>query len=321
MTDIIFIHRGRNEKSKEMGRMFTRTDYNFDFRGKSKIALLLKAMLTATEIPKADVYFVEGGVCLNAAYFVKLFKATTSKIVLMVPEPFFNLENVSKIKQWYIKRMLKKVDGIIAVSRMVADDARKVYNGPIELGHHYPVNIDRFLKARGDLDSKRLVFVGDRPSETGYTKGLDIVIEAFKMLKEREPDAELFLIGAGTENLDYGVQGIHYMGFQKPEEIFKRCSVIVSPGRYDAFPIAIVEACCSGVIPIISNRTGSKEFVDSSLVVDSWNPEDYAEAIRNVWEMSRSKRKALSDSLNKKAKVFDKEYCKNEFRKAWGKLL
>ena len=113
MKKIIFIHRGRNNKSKEIGRLFTSSDYNFDYRGKSKVILLLKALLTATEIPKADIYFVEGGLCLNAAYFVKLIKARKSKIILMVPEPLFDIERMSKIARFWIRTMLKKVDGII----------------------------------------------------------------------------------------------------------------------------------------------------------------------------------------------------------------
>ena len=140
MKKIIFIHRGRNNKSKEIGRLFTSSDYNFDYRGKNKIMLLLKAFITSLEIPSADIYFVEGGLCMDVAYFKKLFNPK-SKVILMVPEPLFDFDHKSVISKIWIKHMIKKADGIIAISQIVKEDAKKIYKGPIEKTPHFITNI------------------------------------------------------------------------------------------------------------------------------------------------------------------------------------
>ncbi len=321
---IVYIHRGRNYRSTEIGKWFTNTDYNFDFRGKSKLSLLLKAFITSREVAKADYYLVEGGLCLNVAYFVKLFKARKSKIILMVPEPFFDLGGMSKFKKAYIKMMLKKVDGIMPISEMVRDDAREVYNGNIEITNYYVGNQEYFLSITPNLKAHSMVFMCERPLEAGYIKGLDIVIEAFKLVKEKIPDAELYIMGSGTDRLKYDTDGIHCLGFADIKEIFSKCSIMFTPARYDAFLMAQSEACTAGLVPVISYKVGAQEYikkVDNSLVIQSFNPEDYAKKIIELWKGDLKIMEKISAGVKKQVSTLTKENVKIAFINAFNKLV
>lgn len=322
--NIVFIHRGRNQKSKDIGRLFTNIDYNFDYRGKNRIFLILKAMLTVSEIPKADIYFVEGGICLNAAYFVKLFRAKKAKIILMIPEPFFNLDKMKGIKLWWVKKMLSKVDAVIAISDLVKEDAKKYFSGPIEIAHHPVLNINRFKNVSIAWNKKRLVYVVERPLEVGQIKGLDIAVKSFKIAKKRISDLELWLVGSGTENLDYNIRGIKYLGYQKIEDVFSKSQIIISPSRYDAFNLAVAEASLCGLLPIVSNKTGAREFikkVDASLVINSFDPKEYAEKIINLFNTNPSELKKISSELKKEVSYYNEKNCFIEYKKAMKKIM
>ena len=322
-TRVVYIHRGRNRKSTEIGKLFTNADFNFDYRGKNIFLLILKALLTSTEIPKADIYFVEGGLCLNVAFFVKALRVRSSKIILMVPEPLFHLSNASFYKIWWIKKLMSKVDGVIAVSEMVGDDARKVYSGPIEIGHHYAIDLERYLDVKPNFNSRKIAFVVDRPNETSAVKGLDAAIKTFKIIKEKFPESELLLLGAGTEFLDFGIDGIKYLGFIDMLGVYKEISIIISPAKYDAFPVVIVEAACAGVVPFISSTVGSKEFVekvDPFFVIPSQSPDEFARRIIAWWQRDKAEVKKKSEELRKVAQYYNKDNCMKEFKRAWKKL-
>lgn len=322
--DVVYIHRGRNPGCVEIGRLFTRSDYNFDYRGTSKILLLLKALITSTEIPRSKIYFVEGGLCMNVAMFVKRIRCPKSRIILMVVEPLFDLDGAPSWKKRYVRWLVSHADGIITISNMVRDDARKYYSGPLEVGNFYIRNLDSLLACDADVHSHRMVFVVERPKETGRVKGLDVVVEAYRMIKTEVPDAELLLIGAGTETLTYDDPSIKCLGFVNIMDVFKRCSVILSPARYDAFPLAVAEAAATGLIPIISSRVGSKEYVAkvyAGLVVDSLDPKKYADAVLDVWRMKPKAREALAERLKDEARVLNKERIQKIYLDAWRTLV
>ena len=57
--------------------------------------------------------------------------------------------------------------------------------------------MERLKKIDAYINSKKIVFVCERPKETGHIKGLDIAINTFKIVKKKIVDAELLLIGSG----------------------------------------------------------------------------------------------------------------------------
>lgn len=327
LPKVIYIWRGRNTKAGIVGRWLTQSDYNFDYRGGNIFALLLKAWITSTEIPKADIYVAEGGLCHWVANFLKR-RYKGAKLVLIVLEPAFYVEHkvglLASLKTWMRYRMYRQnIDAVIAVSEMVAADAREVLRCPVYVAHHFIVKPERFMTLSPDLSRKRIVFIIERPLETGFVKGLDIAVAAFRLLREKHSDAELWLVGSGTEHLDYRTEGIRYLGFQDVERVYEQCSVLLAPARYEAFGIAVLEACVAGLIPIVSFKTGAKEVlepVDPSLIVHSQEPAAFARRIDELWTRPPAEHRAISERLRRAALYFNEENCKAEHVAVWSSI-
>ncbi|NQY74251.1 MAG: glycosyltransferase family 4 protein [Candidatus Margulisbacteria bacterium] len=325
---IIYIHRGRNKKAVRVGKLFTSQDYNFDFRGKNRVLLLLKAWITAREIPQADIYFVEGGLCFWPAWFLKK-RFPTSKIILRAMDPLFYLDPRKKtiatfFYKWRMKQMKACLDGMIAVSEMIKNDALKWISCPIKVVPNFIIDIERFKPSHSDSQNT-LVFVCERPLETGYVKGLDRVIDIFQQVKKKVPDTELILVGSGTENLNYNIEGIEYLGYQEIEKVYQRASITILPARYDAFPLVVGETILSGVIPIVSDHVGSQALLtqhkDKLVVNGDDSLEPFVSAVCHIMSLSTEQRKNILNDLTPSAADLSEDHILGRIKDAWDTLL
>ena len=291
MIDTIGIHRGRNSKSVAISRAITDIDYNFDFRGfygQSKLNplwLLLKAWITSKEIPQARNYFIEGGMVFWVGFFLKR-RYKNAKLFLMVPEPAFYLDEKKSFLQkrffdFKIKMMKKYIDHYFLISKMVACDAKKLIGNDIKYSilRHYINNITNFKIDKNIKKGNNILFVIERPGDTGYVKGLDLAINIFNAVQKEISDVKLFLAGSGTETLRYDDKNIVCLGFCDMPRVYNECKILIAPARYDAFPIVVAEACMSGVLPLVSQNVGMKEFLPDQLVINLLDTGKWSRAI------------------------------------------
>lgn len=106
------------------------------------------------------------------------------------------------------------------------------------------------------------------------TKGIDELIEIWKLVVDKKPNATLAVIGDGDLGIEYMRQrlppkyGVRYYGFQgdKRYEIFKNSKSILypTPFKYDHFSIAPVEAMACGC-PIISFDTPTIRYFEKHM--------------------------------------------------------
>lgn len=94
----------------------------------------------------------------------------------------------------------------------------------------------------------RVAFLGrDEPR-----KGLDVLLEAWPMISEAVPDAELWAMGA-----DRGTDGVRWMGRVDDEtkaEVLSSSAVYVAPNTgAESFGITLVEAMAAGAAVVASN--------------------------------------------------------------------
>lgn len=348
-NSIIFIHRGRNPNVDYLGSLFTKKDFIFDYRGKNSLILLLKSFFISLKIPDADfylrsereknkqvcfsertnkymadtIYLVEGGLCFWPIFFKKIFHRKI-KIILIAPEPIFNYRTRSMFKNFLLKKIFQSINYILPISQLVAQDSRFYIKKPYSLLNCVFLKKNdqqSFLINKPDFDKKNLLFIINRPKETGWTKGLDVVLKIFDLLLKIDKEWHLYIIGAGTEDCftENRSPNIHLEGYQDPKKYFPFCPFILSPSRYDAFNMGILQACLAGLIPIVSLTTGVEEFIseiDKNLIIDYKKPEKYVEQILFLYKLSQEKKKELVDNLKEKAVIYNEEKFNLELNQA-----
>ena len=157
-------------------------------------------------------------------------------------------------------------------------------------------------------------------------KGTDLLIQAFDLLIEKYPNAKLHIFGSANLSQELltlnkkTLERIILHGYESDlSKIFSNCSLFVSPGRGDIFPVATLEAMCAGIPTIVSEETGSKEIVKkvNKDFITSLNAKILANKISKYFEFSNPKRNSLSrkarDSVKKFREIPMKKLFKDQF--------
>ncbi|MCD1293715.1 hypothetical protein CUJ83_01730 [Methanocella sp. CWC-04] len=296
--------------------------YLFRFDGKTKRPyreLLLSPFLKK---PDSDVYLCESPLYLFTVIPKKILDPEI-KVILLATSPFrMYYEKQSAMGKYLLRKSLSYVDGIIAVSRYVADFFAAMSDCPVKVAYPY-ADISTYEGAYSDPSSKNIVFLGKMMPY----KGVDLLIEAFKMIREKEPGSELYLMGHfKDESLKLPeIEGLNVAGkVEDPREYFSRACIYMHPAREEAFGVSIIEACASGLIPIVSKYTGAAEIIRPvcpDLVVDSLDPADYSERALKVMGWGPEKKKAVAEELRAVARDFTKDRSVMEFKTAFNELI
>lgn len=84
------------------------------------------------------------------------------------------------------------------------------------------------------------------------------VIETWSLLEDKISDWCLTIVGDGSERKilerltrDLNLLHVHFEGFQKPEEYYKRASILVLTSEYEGFPLVLAECMSFGVVPVV----------------------------------------------------------------------
>lgn len=130
-----------------------------------------------------------------------------------------------------------------------------------------------------------------------YTKGLDVLIPAFALVKKTIPDAELWIIGDGKERAHLekiieqtGVGDVMLLGSKYGEEkdqLLQQLHLFAHPSRNEGLPSAVLEAASFGIPCVITTATNigdSVEQYDCGLVI---NDTDKAQLFHAMMEMYR----------------------------------
>lgn len=113
-----------------------------------------------------------------------------------------------------------------------------------------------------EKDNKVLLFLG----RLAFEKRIDLLIEAFAILKHRHPNYSLIIAGDGPDNvvkelqkLSKQVPDVHFTGFilgETKANLLASCDVFCSPSPYETFGRTVVEAMASGT-PIVTVNSGA----------------------------------------------------------------
>ncbi|MBR9832943.1 glycosyltransferase family 4 protein [bacterium] len=243
-----------------------------------------------------------------------------------------------KLMQKVLIALLNKYDGLLCEGQMAADLARlNGINGPRIYTTYLGVPKERqstLLKLQPNSSAKKLMFISTGPKGwRTYYKGLDLMIEAFSIAFEKDNELSFTIIGEWDKSLQIELlnncslsckRAIHFIGHaDKIDDYLKDGSIYYHTSRGDAFPTVVLEAMSAGLIPIVSNWTGSKEVVtkvDKKLIV-SLDKVQIANKILEVVNLDNDEKSRLSQKSKEVSSLFTEEYALKHYQKTFKQII
>lgn len=132
---------------------------------------------------------------------------------------------------------------------------------------------------------RSLLFVG----RDFNRKGGDIVLEAFKIIKNEYPDATITFVGGEINDHTDGVEYFGDLANDEVQELMERSEIFVMPSRFEAFGLVFLEAMANKMVIIGRDEFEMPWFVSqgSGLLIENSNKENeiqqVADAIRTIF--------------------------------------
>lgn len=205
-----------------------------------------------------DIIVVSGW--LNSAY-MKITKSTkfaNAKFIMAMDTPWQGTAR-QHLASIALKPYLSRFDAVFVTGERAWIYGRKLGVSETKLhkglyGVDYETLSQLFLERRSTAWPKQFVFVG-RYSEQ---KGIADLIDAYRNYRKQVPDPwPLVCCGKGKlETLLKDEPGVQDKGFLQPvemQQVLLKSGVLILPSHFDPWPLALVEACASG-LPVIATR-------------------------------------------------------------------
>jgi glycosyltransferase involved in cell wall biosynthesis len=153
------------------------------------------------------------------------------------------------------------------------------------------VNFESFPERKADYDGKTLIFVGLDFAR----KGGPVLLGAFKLVREVQPDARLIIVGQTIRDVPPGVVCAGLVTDRNQMlELYRQASVFTMPSLCEPFGFVFLEAMALGLPCIGTTNDAMPEIIEhgrSGYVVPPQDPNALAEAIVSLL----SSREALAD--------------------------
>ncbi len=243
--------------------------------------------------------------CLWAGYAASMIaKKYNIPYVLTEHRSRFVENNVfaqKKVKPFHVecvKKSLKDASKIILVSEKLK---KTLLNIEPEIGNRtivIPNFIDTGFFKPNDIELPKRPFVFFSLGNLVYTKGMDILIKAFAILKQNYKQDVLLKIGGGGNELSklkkltakYGLmQDIDFKGSLTRQQVVDEMNnshAFVLATRFEAFGVVLIEAMSCG-LPVVCTKSGGPENIinpENGYIVPVNAPTELAIAMQSMIE-------------------------------------
>jgi glycosyltransferase involved in cell wall biosynthesis len=159
-----------------------------------------------------------------------------------------------------------------------------------------------------------------------HTKGLDLLLNAFKNFHAHVNDSKLWIIGGGTDSkifqemvnekeLQSSVVLYGSKFGDEKDSLIKQMTVFAHPSRNEGLPASVLEACNFGIPSIVSKATNMADYIDSFYAGISVEDENEADIERALFQIHKLWKSNQLDDLKTNAQLM----VKNSFN--WDQVI
>ena len=189
---------------------------------------------------------------------------------------------------------LKNVDEAYSVSKYLKEDLKKVSNLGSKVVYN-KIDMKRFNKKiksykiikKYNLKNKKvLLYIG----RIAPHKGIHLLLESFKIIKNAIPNTKLIIAGKPTFNsyfnkLRTADKDIIFTGFVDDEDLpyyYAACNVYVTASLWEGFNLPAAEAQACGKKVVAFNIGSHPEIVKNGILVEKGNIDKFADAVIKI---------------------------------------
>ena len=213
----------------------------------------------------------------------------------------YNFPLKSLFHKIIIKYSLRNADKILSTSKAMAIHTKRFTKKNIEVTP-FGIDINKFKPMKNESSNENDVIVIGTIKTLEKKYGVEYLIRAFKLVKEKFPELSLKLLIVGEGSLESNLKKIvnelqisestEFTGFIKHDEIVKyhnKLDIYVSLSTEDSesFGVAVIEASSCEKPVVVSNVGGLPEVVingETGFVVERENTRTAADAIAKLLE-------------------------------------
>ncbi|MDL2223456.1 glycosyltransferase [Bacteroidales bacterium OttesenSCG-928-M11] len=238
-----------------------------------------------------------------------------------------------KIKSQYWKNrklqydfLLKNTDIICLLSSNFKKELQRIYLGKIDkvtaIGNPNSFQVSTIPQNK----EKTLLYVGrlDRGQ-----KRPDRLLKIWKLIYKKNPDWKLIFVGDGEQRKELEKKAkqldrISFVGYQSPEEYYKKASILCMTSNFEGFGMVLTEAMQFGTVPIAFNSYASASDIIkdgvTGFLIEPFDLKVYADKLRYLMR-NKEKRVEMAKRGFESVKKFDIENITNQWENLFNQLL
>lgn len=184
------------------------------------------------------------------------------------------------------------------------------------------------------LNSNKILLISNGPSGfREHYKGLDIMVSAFNLALRQLPNLFFTIVGDWDQNVinkcyplmdsDHRDKIIFTGKVKSIESYLSDSSLYLHCSRGDAFPTSSIEAMTAGLVPIVSEWTGTKQLVQdiSEKLIVPLEVEEIANRIIWYFNLPLDQKFTLSEKAKKVSSDFTEEKAVEHYRETFLKII
>jgi glycosyltransferase involved in cell wall biosynthesis len=219
-------------------------------RNAGLLAAAAKTLLASKRSEIVHLHISNGGGWLREGALVGVCRARGLRVVVTIHG--YDFPEFSRARPGFVQGILSRVDHVIVLSEEARDAVRALADVDVSIVPN-PVAIDSEAPPAEHTPPVAL-FAG----AVGHRKGVDVLIDAWRLLLDRGIDGELRIVGPHEDITPPDLPQMTREAAVHPNDVpglLREVRVIVLPSRREAMPMILTEALAAGR-PFVATAVG-----------------------------------------------------------------